>query len=234
MNNRIRALLFCSLTALSAPCLSFDSAPTADELILWEIQDWKPNGGYKRLTLWRAGYSEIEVAPLAKLPGNKNPYKPKSGWEMIRERDTIRFVHRNAYTPDEARKLFRKALRAGVRRLRSFKPAKKDGGGTRVVINLDEKRKDILIPYFPGRLKGTTNHKRYLAVSRVLGHFDTDAFEGPGAKPAPKPAAQPKPAAEPATAKDDKPAAKAEAESTTAPEAKPEVTTPPAEPAATE
>jgi hypothetical protein len=119
---------------------------------------------------------------------------------MIRDRDTIRFVHRNAYTPDQARNLFSKALRAGIRRLKSFRPAKKDAGGTRVVISLEEKRKEILIPYFSERQKGRTNHKRYLAVSEVLGNFDTDAFEGPGAKPKVKPAAVPAatPVAEPA------------------------------------
>jgi hypothetical protein len=127
---------------------------------------------------------------------------------MIRDRDTIRFVHRNAYTPDQARNLFSKALRAGIRRLKSFRPAKKDAGGTRVVISLEEKRKEILIPYFSERQKGRTNHKRYLAVSEVLGNFDTDAFEGPGAKPKPKPVEKPaaKPVAEPATATSKSPA----------------------------
>ncbi len=208
MRNRISALLFCSLAVLSPPCHSFDSAPTADELIIWEIQDWKPNGGHKRLTLWRAGYSEIEVVPQAKLTGGRNPYKPKPGWEMIRDRDTIRFVHRNAYTPDQARNLFRQAIRAGIRRLKSFRPTKKGAGGTRVVINLEEKRKEIVIPYFSERQKGTTNHRRYLAVSKALGNFDTDAFEGPGAKPKPKPVEPPaaKPVPEPAAATTEPPA----------------------------
>lgn len=227
MKYRIRALLFFSLAALSAPCHSFDSAPTADELILWEIQNWETNGGYKRLTLWRAGYSEIEVVPQAKLSGDKNPYTPKPGWEMIREGDTIRFVHRNAYTPNQARTMFRQAIRAGIRRLTSFRHTYKNGGGTRVVINLEEKRTEIVIPYFSDRQKGTTNHKRYLAVSAVLDNFDTDAFEGPGAKPAPKPA--PKPAAAPAAA----PAATAAPQPAAEPAATAEPQ-PPAEPAATE
>jgi hypothetical protein len=214
MKNRISALLFCTLAALSAPCHSFDSAPTADELIIWEIQDWKPNGGYKRLTLWRAGYSEIEVVPRAKLTNGKNPYRAKPGWEMIREGDRVRFVHRSAYTPNQALIMFRNALRAGIRRLKSFRPTKTDAGGTRLVINLEGKRKEILIPFFTGRYRGTTNHKRYLAVSKVLGHFDTDAFEGPGAKPAakPKPKPKPEPATEPATAADDKTTTKTTAE----------------------
>ena len=186
MRNRISAVILCLLSTLAVPCHGKDSAPTINDLIIWEIQSWKPGGGHQRLTLWQDGYSEIEIVPQE--ASSTAPRKPKSGWEMIRDNDGIRYVHRNAYTPNMTRKLFRKALHAGIRRLKSFRPAKKDDGGTRVVVSLDGKRMELLIPYFTGRHIGTTNHRRFQAVSAVLGNFDKDPFTLPKPKPKPKPA----------------------------------------------
>ncbi len=196
MRIRISTVIFCLLSTLAIPCHGADNAPTIDDLIIWEIQDWKSKGGHKRLTLWRDGYSEIEVV----LPEDAKTPSPSAGWERIRDNDNIRYVHRNAYTPDATRKMFRQAIRAGIRRLTSFRPVKKDAGGTRVVISLDGERKELIIPDFLGRYDGTTNHRRFQAVSAILGRFNSNPFAVPGAKPKPtKPEAATAPAAAPTT-----------------------------------
>lgn len=196
MRIRISTVIFCLLSTLAIPCHGADNAPTIDDLIIWEIQDWKSTGGHKRLTLWRDGYSEIEVV----LPDDAKTPSPSAGWERIRENDKIRYVHRNAYTPDATRKMFRQAIRAGIRRLSSFHPVKKDAGGTRVVVSLDGERKELIIPDFLGRYNGNTNHRRFQAVSAILGHFNSNPFAVPGAKPKPtKPVTVSDPAAAPTT-----------------------------------
>jgi hypothetical protein len=52
-----------------------------------------------------------------------------------------------------------------------------DGGGTRVVVRMGGQRKETVIPMFMDRDKGTINHKRFLAVSKILGGVDADAYE---------------------------------------------------------
>ena len=37
-------------------------------MLIWEHQNWEANGGYKRLTLWQNGRSEVEVVPLQNYP----------------------------------------------------------------------------------------------------------------------------------------------------------------------
>ncbi len=180
MRERISAFLLFGLFSLSAPCYSQDSAPTLDDLIVWEVQHGKPGSGYKRLTLWRDGYSESEIA----VTSATKPRKPKAGWEIIREGKLTRYIHRYAYSPKMTRTKFSKALRAGIKRLKAFKPSKSNNRTTRIVISLDGKRREVVIPEFTTRNKGTLNHRRFLAVEAVLDGFDINAYKIPGAKPA--------------------------------------------------
>ena len=181
MRIRISAILLFGLCSLSAPCYSQNSAPSLDDLIVWEVQNWKPGGGYRKLTLWRDGYSEIEVA----VPSSGTLRKPNPGWEMARIGKLVRYVHRYAYSPKATRTKFAHALRAGIRRLKSFKPSHADGPATRVVISLDGKRHEAVIPEFTAHNKDSLNHRRFLAVAAVLDGFSTNAFDVPGAKPKP-------------------------------------------------
>ena len=89
----------------------------------------------------------------------------------------VEFVRTNIYRPDVARTKFKEALGTGIHLLESFKPGYRDGSGTRVVIRTKGLQKEIVIPMFIDREKGTLNHKRFLAVSEVLGGFDKSAYE---------------------------------------------------------
>jgi hypothetical protein len=37
-------------------------------MIVWEHQNGESNGGYNRLTIWRDGRSEVDMAPLKRRP----------------------------------------------------------------------------------------------------------------------------------------------------------------------
>ena len=76
-----------------------------------------------------------------------------------------------------ARKKIKQALAAGIHLLKSFKPGFVDGGGTRVVIQIKGRQKEVVIPMFMDQNKGTVNYMRFQAVSKILGGFDRSAYE---------------------------------------------------------
>jgi hypothetical protein len=96
---------------------------------------------------------------------------------MVRYADHVIFVRKNVYPPEVARAMFQQALDAGILFLKSFKPGYVDGGGTRVAVRIRGQQKETVIPMFMDSDKGTINHKRFLAVSKILGGFDTKAYE---------------------------------------------------------
>jgi hypothetical protein len=173
-------LLICSI---AVPVITTGSEPVpipdGVEMIVWEHQNWETNGGFERLTIWNDGRSEVVVAPLRYAHDGQENLRPKSGWERVRHKSPphVEFVRKNVYPPDESRTKFKEALAAGIHLLESFKPGYVDGGGTRVVIQIKGQQKEIVIPMFMDREKGTLNHKRFLAVSQVLGGFDRSAYE---------------------------------------------------------
>jgi hypothetical protein len=172
--------LICSI---AVPAITTGSEliliPDGVEMIVWEHQNWETNGGFERLTIWSDGRSEVVVAPLRYARDGQENLRPKSGWERVRQKfpPHVEFVRRNIYPPNESRTKFKEALAAGIHLLESFKPGFVDGGGTRVVIQIKGHQKEIVIPMFMDREKGTLNHKRFLAASEVLGGFDKSAYE---------------------------------------------------------
>jgi hypothetical protein len=153
--------------------------PDGVEMIVWEHQNWETNGGFERLTIWSDGRSEVLVVPLQYAHDGQENLLPKSGWKKVMQKSSphIEFVRTNIYRPYVARTKFKEALGAGIHLLESFKPGYRDGSGTRVVIQTKGQQKEIVIPMFMDREKGTLNHKRFLAVSEVLGGFDKSAYE---------------------------------------------------------
>ena len=148
-------------------------------MIVWEHQNWETNGGFERLTIWSDGRSEVVVAPLRYSHDGQENLRTKIGWERVQQKSPphVEFVRNNIYPPDVARTKFKKALGAGIHLLESFKPGYRDGSGTRVVIQTKGQQKEIVIPMFMDREKGTSNHRRFLAVSEILGGFDKSAYE---------------------------------------------------------
>ena len=175
--------LILSVCAIAVPVITTGSEripiPDGVEMIVWEHQNWETNGGFERFTIWSDGRSEVVVAPLRHSQDGQENLRPKNGWERVRQKSPprVEFVHKNIYPPEVARAKFKEALAAGIHLLESFKPGFVDGGGTRVVIRIKGQQKEIVIPLFMDREKGTSNHKRFLAVSEILGGFDKSAYE---------------------------------------------------------
>lgn len=173
------ALLVC-LLALAAGLPAAEPPPVAGgaDMIVWEHQNWESNGGFERLTLWSDGCSEVVVAPLAYARDDQRNLQPNSGWELIRYQSPphIEFTRTGIYPPEVAQAKFRAALAAGIDRIESFQPGYVDGGGTRIVIMQDGRQREIVVPVFTDREQGTSNYKRFLAVSEILGGFDRNAY----------------------------------------------------------
>jgi hypothetical protein len=154
-----------------------DSLVRGVHMVIWEHQNWEPNGGYKRLTIWRDGRSEVEVVPRAFIPSGLTDLPPKSGWTAVREAHQVRFVRKDIYPPEIARAKLQQALEAGIQFLETFRPGYCDGSGTRVVVQTGNSKKVTIVPMFMDGDKATANYGRFVAVSKILGGFDADAFE---------------------------------------------------------
>jgi hypothetical protein len=154
-----------------------DSAVKGVEMIIWECQNWESNGGYKRLTLWNDGRSEVEVVPSAKIPAGPTNLLPKKGWTAMREEHQISFVRKNIYPPEVATAKLRQAVEASILHLKTFRPSYLDGSGTRVVVQINGKQKETVIPMFMDKDKKTDNYRRFTAVSKILNGFNSDAFK---------------------------------------------------------
>jgi hypothetical protein len=159
--------------------LEINPIPNGVEMIVWEHQNWEANGGYTRLTIWRDGRSEIEVAPRGDLPIEQTNLRPRSGWIAKMSDHNVIFVRKNIYPPEFARAKLKQALEAGIQLLDTFRPGYHDGSGTRVVVQINGRQKKTIIPMFMDSDKGTINYKRFLAVSKILDGFDTNAYEMP-------------------------------------------------------
>jgi hypothetical protein len=184
MRRRRFLILIAYLLSLQAFAVASEDAPSSQsvEMIVLEHQDWEPNGGYKRLTIWRDGHSQVEVSPRARWSVsqiNMN-IQPKSGWMAVRQEHHVMFVRKDIYPPEVVRVKMQQALEAGIQFLETFRPGYRDGSGTRVVVQINRQQKETFIPMFMDANKGTANHKRFLAVSKILNGFDTDAYEIPG------------------------------------------------------
>jgi hypothetical protein len=172
-------LVLMTLSACaSEPQPASQPSPTSQpavEALFWEDQIWKPGGGGERLTLWSDGRSEITVKRFG------DPRTPKPGWTVRTAHPFTYYTKANPLPADEARQKFHAALAAGIEQLKPFESDYHDGGGTLVGVQRGGKMNTVTIPEFTAPEKpdnaGSENHKRYIAVQKILDGFDTDAVE---------------------------------------------------------
>jgi hypothetical protein len=150
------------------------------DMIIGEHQNRGSNGGHRRLTIWRDGHSEVEVVPMAQIGAGPPGLTPKDGWTVERQEHRIRFLRRDTYPLAAAHVKLQQALEAGIARLETFPAAYLDGSGTRVVVRIDGKERETVIPVFMDNDKGSRNYRRFMAVSKILDGFDSDAFTDDG------------------------------------------------------
>ena len=153
------------------------TVPQGVEMLFWEWQSWETGGGQNRLTLWKDGRSQIVVVPDAYTRGQPERFRPRQGWKLVEGPGGVFFVREPGFPEDVARDKFRKAFEAGVHLLETFRPDYVDGSGTLVGTQIDGKLKETVIPMFGDKNRGTRNHKRFLAVSRILADFDAAAYD---------------------------------------------------------
>jgi hypothetical protein len=146
------------------------------EMIFWENQSWETGGGKSRLSIWADGKSEIMVVPDAYFRHRTERLRLRNGWTMRNDERGVYFVKKNVFPAEVARKKFMQALEAGLHLLETFKPDYLDGSGTVVGIQINGDLNETVIPMFLDRQKGTENHQRFLAVSKILSDFDTQPY----------------------------------------------------------
>jgi hypothetical protein len=160
-------------SAQTAPSLN----PSDVEMIFWEHQSWEVGGGRSRLTLWADGRSEVMVVPDAYLQRNSEKLHLRDGWVKERGANGPYFIRANVFPLNVAKDKFNEALAAGIGLLETFKPGYLDGSGTVVGIQINGELKETVIPMFADRDKGSANHQRFVAVSRILSGFDRHAYD---------------------------------------------------------
>ncbi len=171
------------LLALCMGLLSCSSEPTSKgkppraQMIFWELQSWETGGGKSRLTIWSDGRSEVMVGPDEYFRRNPRMLLPRDGWTVSNGKRGYHFIRTKVFSEEVAKEKFRQAMAAGIHRLKTFKPDYLDGSGTLVGVEIDGKLIEKVIPMFLDRNKGTVNHKRYIAVAKVLSDFDRHAYD---------------------------------------------------------
>jgi hypothetical protein len=174
---RISLILFALVMLSCSPESSSDLSPLDAEMVFWEHQSWEVGGGRSRLTIWADGRSEVMVVPDASFRANTEKLQPRDGWAMKKSVEGPYFVRKNVFPEDVARDKFNRGLEAGIHRLKSFTPDYLDGSGTLVGIQIAGELREIVIPMFLERHRGSQNHKRFVAVSKILSGFDKLAFD---------------------------------------------------------
>ena len=176
----MRPILLSMILFIAVSC-NAQTEPSATELkiqmIFWEIQSWESGGGKSRLTIWADGRSEIRVVPDEFSRRKPAKMQPREGWAVEQNQGSVYFVRSPALSEKAAKKKFDQALSAGIHLLKSFRPDYVDGSGTLVGVLIDGKLKETVIPMFLDRQKGTENHRRFTAVSKILSGFDNKAYD---------------------------------------------------------
>jgi hypothetical protein len=147
------------------------------QMIFWESQSWETGGGRSRLTLWADGRSQVTVVPDAFFRYGAENLRLRHGWVMKQGRDRPYFVRMNVFTKTIAKSKFDRVVAAGIHLLETFKPGYVDGGGTLVGVQVNGELRTTAIPMFLDQHQGSANHRRFLAVSKVMSDFDRQAYD---------------------------------------------------------
>lgn len=167
------SIIAVSCRSQTAPSLN----PSDVEMIFWEQQSWEAGGGRSRLTIWADGRSEVMVVPEAYLQPNSEKFHLRDGWVMKQGANGLYFVRANVFPVNVAKDKFTRALTAGISLLQTFKPGYVDGSGTVVGVQISGELKETVIPMFLDQHRGSANHQRFIAVSKVLSDFDRHAYD---------------------------------------------------------
>ena len=173
-------IVFAMISAFALGCAAEDAritVPQGAEMLFWEWQSWETGGGRNRLTIWKDGRSQIVVVPDAYTRRDWKRLRPRPGWLILVEGGGVTFIRQPAYPEEVAREMFRRAFETGIHLLESFSPDYLDGEGTLVGSQIDGQLKQSVIPMFLEKNLGSENHKRFLAVSKILADFDVAAYD---------------------------------------------------------
>ena len=146
-------------------------------MIFWEPQSWEAGGGRSRLTLWADGRSEAVVVPDEYFQPSSEKLHLRDGWVKEQGANGLYFVRANVFPVTVAKDKFNQALAAGIGLLKTFKPGYVDGSGTVVGVQINGELKETVIPMFLDQHRGSANHQRFIAVSKVLSDFDRHAYD---------------------------------------------------------
>jgi hypothetical protein len=175
-----KLFILIAISIISASCRS-QAAPSLNpsdvEMIFWEYQSWEAGGGRSRLTIWADGRSEVMVVPDAYFQHNSERLHLRDGWVMKQGVRGLFFVRANVFPVNVAKDKFNRALAAGISLLQTFKPGYLDGSGTVVGVQINGELKETVIPMFLDQHRGSANHQRFIAVSKVLSDFDRHAYD---------------------------------------------------------
>jgi hypothetical protein len=162
-----------SCRSQTAPSLN----PSDVEMIFWEHQSWEAGGGRSRLTIWADGRSEVMLVPDEYFRPNSEELHLRDGWVKEQGANGLYFVRANVFPQNVAKDKFNQALAAGICLLQTFKPGYVDGSGTVVGVQINGELKETVIPMFLDQHRGSANHQRFIAVSKVLSDFDRHAYD---------------------------------------------------------
>lgn len=175
-----KLLILIAFFIIPVSCRS-QTAPTLNpsdvEMIFWEYQSWEAGGGRSRLTIWADGRSEIMVVPDAYFRPKVEKLRLRHGWVMKQGDNGLYFVHTDVFPVSVAKDKLNQALAAGIGLLETFQPSYLDGSGTVVGVQINGELKETVIPMFLDQHRGSANHQRFIAVSKVLSDFDRHAYD---------------------------------------------------------
>jgi hypothetical protein len=175
-----KLLILIAISIIPVSCRS-QTAPSLNlsdvEMIFWEQQSWEAGGGKSRLTIWADGRSEVMVVPETYFQPNSEKLHLRDGWVMKEGANGLCFVRANVFPVNVAKDKFNQALAAGISFLQTFKPGYVDGSGTVVGVKIAGELKETVIPMFLDQHRGSANHQRFIAVSKVLSDFDRHAYD---------------------------------------------------------
>lgn len=141
--------------------------PEGIEMISLSHQSWDASGWARTSRLWRDGRSEVIVVDRdveKNYPGPRTVSFTEDG--IVPRLEVVTFSE--PLSREEAKARFQAALEAGITELKTFKPDYVDGSGCEVGVQIDGRLIETVIPEFMGSTKGTENHRRFIAVSRIM------------------------------------------------------------------
>ncbi|MBI3839476.1 MAG: hypothetical protein HY288_16270 [Planctomycetia bacterium] len=109
--------------------------------------------------------------------------EPKPGWTRTNERGRWYFRNANPLSTADAKKKFADARAAGIEELKTFANTRMNisRSPTRVRLQFNGKFRETTIPEFLTEGEqdniGSENHRRFLAVEKINGDFDTNALD---------------------------------------------------------